>query len=107
MRLATVLSLAAVLALTLAIPAHAQQQQPIGVADPSKVFTQLTETKDLQQKLQNELKNLQDEGAKKETELKELQNRRDTYNVGTQLYETANKEWLDKAINYRVWFETM
>jgi Skp family chaperone for outer membrane proteins len=65
----------------------------------------MQETKDLQQKMDAERKNLEDEKARREKELNELKQQRTLFQEGSEDFNKKNKELIDKTVQLRAWQE--
>ena len=100
---ALVLSAAAVM-----LPARfasAQDGPHIGIVNPAKVFNEMQETKDLKQKMEADRKTITDEGQRKGAEVEDAKKRRALFNEGTDDFNKANKEYLEKVIAAQAWQE--
>ena len=100
---ALVLSAAAVM-----LPARfasAQDGPHIGIVNPAKVFNEMQETKDLKQKMEADRKTITDEGQRKGAEVEDAKKRRALFNEGTDDFNKANKEYLEKVISAQAWQE--
>ena len=99
-------SLAVVAAATLVAPFAVAQDAPrIAVVNPAKVFNEMQETKDLKQKMEADRKTITDEGQRRGQEVDEAKKRRALFNEGTDDFNKANKEYLEKVISAQAWQE--
>lgn len=97
---------AAVAALAVAaLPAAAQEAPRIATVNPAKVFSEMQETKDLKQKMEADRKTITDEGQRKGAEVEDAKKRRALFNEGTDDFNKANKEYLEKVIAAQAWQE--
>jgi Skp family chaperone for outer membrane proteins len=102
-------ALAAGLIVILAIaasPASAQQKSTrVAVVDPSRVFSEMQETKDLRVQLESERQRLAAVAKEKETEIDNLRKQRDpkVLRPDSPQAEELNKLLLQKAMEYEVW----
>jgi Skp family chaperone for outer membrane proteins len=86
-------------------PAEAQDVPKIATVNLVRVFGEMQETKDLQQKMDAERKNLEDEKARREKELNEIKQQRTLFQEGSDDYNKKNKELIDKTVSLRAWQE--
>jgi Skp family chaperone for outer membrane proteins len=96
---------AAVSALVAAPFAAAQDVPRIAVVNPAKVFNEMQETKDLKQKMEADRKTITDEGQRKGQDVEDAKKRRALFNEGTDDFNKANKEYLEKVIAAQAWQE--
>jgi len=96
---------AAVSALVAAPFAAAQEPPRIATVNPAKVFSEMQETKDLKQKMEADRKTITDEGQRKGAEVEDAKKRRALFNEGTDDFNKANKEYLEKVISAQAWQE--
>ena len=96
---------AAVSALVAAPFAAAQDVPRIAVVNPAKVFNEMQETKDLKQKMEADRKTITDEGQRRGQEVEDAKKRRALFNEGTDDFNKANKEYLEKVIAAQAWQE--
>ena len=96
---------AAVAALVAAPVATAQDGPRIAVVNPAKVFNEMQETKDLKQKMEADRKTITDEGQRRGQEVEDAKKRRALFNEGTDDFNKANKEYLEKVISAQAWQE--
>jgi Skp family chaperone for outer membrane proteins len=96
-------------AATLAVPSVAVAQPSAGqairvaVANTARILNDLQETKDLNQKMQNDLRTLDTERATREQKVKDLQAARDALKPDSPQFVEKNKEWLQARIEYEIW----
>jgi Skp family chaperone for outer membrane proteins len=96
---------AAVAALVAAPFATAQDNPRIAVVNPAKVFNEMQETKDLKQKMEADRKSITEEGQRRGQEVEDAKKRRALFNEGTEDFNKANKEYLEKVISAQAWQE--
>lgn len=85
-------------------PASAQQKTTrVAVVDPSRVFSEMQETKDLRVQLESERQRLAATSKEKETEITNLQNQRKQTRPDSPQFEDLNKQIMQKAMEYEVW----
>jgi Skp family chaperone for outer membrane proteins len=96
---------AAVAALIAAPFATAQDNPRIAVVNPAKVFNEMQETKDLKQKMEADRKSITEEGQRRGQEVEDAKKRRALFNEGTEDFNKANKEYLEKVISAQAWQE--
>lgn len=92
-----------------AVPAVAAAQTAaptrIGVANTARILNELQETRDLNQKIQNDLKTLEAERVTREQKVKDLQAVRDALKPDSPQFAEKNKEWLQSRIEYEIWIQ--
>lgn len=86
---------------------HAQAAAPavaakIGSANLQRIFTEIKETKDLEQKFRARQQQGQTDATNKQTHIKDLQNQRDQFKAGSPEYDAANKALVQAAIEANV-----
>jgi Skp family chaperone for outer membrane proteins len=90
----------------LAMPVAAQQAPTkVAVANTARILNDLQQTKDLNQKIQNDLKALEAERAGREQKVKDLQAARDMVKPDAPQYQEANKQWLQARMEYEIWIQ--
>src|SRR4051794_41086420 len=99
------LAFSALAACLAATPAAAQDAPRIAVVNPAKVFNEMQETKDLKQKMESDRKTITDEGTRRGQEVEDAKKRRALFNEGTDDFNKANKEYLEKVISAQAWQE--
>ena len=99
------LALGALAACFAATPATAQDAPRIATVNPAKVFSEMQETKDLKQKMESDRKTITDEGQRRGTEVEDAKKKRALFNEGTEDFNKANKEYLEKVIAAQAWQE--
>ncbi len=86
---------------------HAADPQPaslrIGVANIAKIFADMQELKDLNQKMDADRRLLEGVNQEKQTKLKALKAERDTLKPETPQAQDKNAEYLRTAIEYETW----
>ena len=119
----------ALLALAAAAVVQAQQRQPqtagaggggarsdspggggggdvrVAMANPSRIFREMQETKDLQESLRSEGVKLTAEEKEKRAELQTLQNKRNQLKPDTPQWDEFNTDLMDAALEFRLWGE--
>jgi Skp family chaperone for outer membrane proteins len=75
----------------------------IATANAGRIFNEMQETKDLQEKIKSEGQSLKSEQDNRQNKLKELQAARDLLKVGTPQYDDANRKLMQSAIEFEVW----
>jgi Skp family chaperone for outer membrane proteins len=95
--------LGAALLLALALPAAAQNAPRIAIANTAKILNDLQETKDLNQKIANDLKALDAERVAKQQKVTDLQAQRDQLKPDAPMWADKNKEWLQARIDFEIW----
>lgn len=98
-----------VLAMLVAAPvARAQEKAPrIAVINIGRVFSEMRERKDLQEKMKNDLAAIQSQDTQKQATLRQLKERRDAMEATAPDYQKINEEFTKAAIEYEVWKRTM
>src|SRR6478752_3256912 len=87
-------------------PASAQQRTTrVAIVDPSRVFNEMQETKDLRLQLESERQRLAATAKEKEAEIENLRKQRDpkVMRPDSPQAEELNKQILQKAMEYEVW----
>ena len=87
----------------LTLPAVAQNAPRIAVANTAKILNDLQETKDLNQKINNDLKTLDAERQTKQQKVTDLQAKRDQLRTDAPQYNDVNQEWLKARIEFEIW----
>ncbi|MCS7033418.1 MAG: OmpH family outer membrane protein, partial [Phycisphaerae bacterium] len=95
--------LAAALLAALTVPAAAQTTPRIAIANTARILNDLQETKDLNQKIANDLKALEAERAAKQQKVNDLQAQRDQLKTDAPMWADKNKEWLQARIDFEIW----
>src|SRR2546422_350567 len=96
--------LAAVAIAFTATAAHAQQEgTKVGVCNPARVFSDMMETKDLKQAMENQRKSLEQQVNDRQTKVKDLQAQRDLLKQDSQQYQDADKKFMEEAIQFDTW----
>lgn len=105
--IAFVATAALVAPLAFAPVAGAQTAAPtkVGVANTARILNELQETRDLNQKIQNDLKTLEAERITREQKVKDLQTVRDALKPDSPQFAEKNKEWLQSRIEYEIWIQ--
>jgi Skp family chaperone for outer membrane proteins len=99
------LAFSALAAVFAASPATAQDAPRIATVNPAKVFSEMQETKDLKQKMEADRKTITDEGQRRGQEVEDAKKKRALFNEGTDDFNKANKEYLEKVIAAQAWQE--
>jgi Skp family chaperone for outer membrane proteins len=90
--------------LLVAAPAFAQQKQVrVAVVNPSRIFGEMQETKDLRTSLESERQRLAATDNDKKAELQKLSDQRKVLKPDSQQVEDINKQIMQKAMEYEVW----
>src|SRR5258708_7921969 len=79
----------------------------VAIANPARVFREIQETKDLNQKLENDRKAFEAQAREKQEKIKALKDERDQLKPDAPQYNERNKALLDAAVDYKVWGEIM
>jgi Skp family chaperone for outer membrane proteins len=85
--------------------AAAQDGPRIAIVNPAKVFNEMQETKDLKQKMESDRQAIQAEGKRRQDEVEEAKKKRTLFNEGTEDFNKANKDLIEKAIGLQTWQE--
>jgi Skp family chaperone for outer membrane proteins len=85
--------------------ALAQDGPRIATVNLVKVFSEMQETKDLQQKMDAERKAIEDELQRRSKELTDLQQQRNILVEGSDDYNKKNKELIEKTVSARAYQE--
>jgi Skp family chaperone for outer membrane proteins len=105
--LRTLVPAAALLAVALfAHTASAQVGTKVAVANPSKIFNEMKETKALQAKMLDEQKKFVTTQKEKQGQLEEIKRSRDALNPTHPQYEELNNQLLKASLEYKVWVES-
>ena len=100
----TLALLALAASLLIAGPAAAQQKQiRIAVVNPSRVFNEMQETKELRTQLESDRQRLAATEAEKKAELDKLAAERKVYKPDSPQAEEKNQQLMQKAMEYEVW----
>lgn len=91
-----------VIVLLLASPL-ALAQTKVGIANPVRIFSELQETKDLKQKLDNDRRQLEATEKDKRQRLQDLQQRRDAIKPDAPQWSELNRELEGAVIEFQVW----
>jgi Skp family chaperone for outer membrane proteins len=90
-------------------PAQAQPGQPAGLkiatANPSKVFFNMKEKADVQARLADEHKKLQDEERSRRQKVEDLRSALELIKPDAPQYEQANRDFTQAAIEFKNWGE--
>jgi len=85
--------------------AAAQDAPRIAVVNPAKVFNEMQETKDLKQAMEQNGQAIKAEGQKRQQEVEEAKKKRMLFNEGTEDFNKASKDLIEKAIALQTWQE--
>lgn len=77
----------------------------IAIVDAVRVFNQIQKTKDLRKQMETEGNALETERVARQTEIRDLQQRRDLLNPDAPEYARLNKDIVDKTITFKAWVE--
>ncbi len=102
---------AVIVALALTAPAvraqQQQQQQPrqirIAVVNPSRIFREMQERKDLQEKMNADLQRLKETEGQKKSEIEKLDGQRKLLKPDHPQFEEIGRQVMQKAIEYETW----
>jgi Skp family chaperone for outer membrane proteins len=75
----------------------------IAVANAGKIFSEIKEKKDWEQKMQQDQKTLQDTAFQKQQKVKSLTEQRDNLRTDSPQYSDKDKELQSAKIDYEVW----
>jgi Skp family chaperone for outer membrane proteins len=75
----------------------------VAIANPSRIFSEIQETKDINVKMRTEGETLASQEKDKRDELKSLQEARDQLKPGTPQYKEQNEKLLKAAIEFDSW----
>jgi len=89
----------------LAAPVGAQQAPRVAIANTARILNELQETKDLNQKIQNDLTTLEAERKIREQKVKDLQAVRDALKSDSPQFAEKNKEWMNENFQYQIWIQ--
>lgn len=99
-------TLAALLCL-FALPAlsfgQGSAQLRIAVANPSRIFSEMQETKDLKEDLESERVRLTSMEKEKREELQKIQNQRNQLKADTPQWDELNNKLMDAALEFQLW----
>lgn len=87
----------------LAAPAFAQTR--IAMVNPSRIFAEMQETKDLKEKLEAQRQRLVAQEKEKRDEIQSLQQSRDQFKPDHPQYEEINNKLMKAAIDFKSWGE--
>jgi Skp family chaperone for outer membrane proteins len=91
------------LSLALAPAARAQTALHIATANPAKIFTDMQETKDLKEKLENDNKDLLNQEKTQQQAIQDLNTVLKQLTPGSQQYNAKRKELIQKAVELDTW----
>lgn len=94
-------------ALALAAPARAQTNLNIAIVNTARIFSEMQETRDLKQKIENDRKSLEATDHQKQEDLNSKKQARDLLKPDSPEFQARNQEYLKAAIDYRAWKELM
>jgi Skp family chaperone for outer membrane proteins len=99
------LALSAVAFLLPARLVAAQDSPRIATVNPAKVFNDMKETKDLKQKMESDRTAIQNEAKRRADDLEEAKKKLTIFNEGSEEYNKASKEVIEKAVGLQTWQE--
>jgi Skp family chaperone for outer membrane proteins len=99
------LALAAAALLLPARFAAAQDGPRIATVNPAKVFNDMQETKDLKQKMESDRQAIQNEAKRRADDLEEAKKKLTIFNEGSEEYNKASKDAIEKAVGLQTWQE--
>src|SRR3954467_8246431 len=85
--------------------AAAQDGPRIATVNPAKVFNDMKETKDLKQKMESDRTAIQNEGKRRADDLEEAKKKLTIFNEGSEEYNKASKDVIEKAVGLQTWQE--
>jgi Skp family chaperone for outer membrane proteins len=85
------------------MPASAQDAAKVGTANTGQIFSQIRETKDLQQKITELGKSLGQQEQQKRANLTALQEARNQFKPESDQYHDKNQELMRAAIEFQTW----
>lgn len=88
--------------MAIASPAEAQQLK-IASASTARIFSQLQETKDLQEKMNGERQQLEQQERQKRENLQTLKTQRDELRPDSAQYTEANQKLMQASIEFESW----
>jgi Skp family chaperone for outer membrane proteins len=91
----------------LVLPAVASAQSKVAVANPVRIFSELDETKDLKQKLENERRTLAATEKDKQEKIQSLESQRNALKPDAPQWADKNREWQNAVIEYQVWSQVV
>ncbi|MCC6422791.1 MAG: OmpH family outer membrane protein [Phycisphaerales bacterium] len=91
----------------LAAPVRAQENLKIAIVNTARIFSEMQETKDLKQKIENDRKSLEATDQQKQQDLNAKKQARDLLKPDSPEFQSRNQEYLKAAIDYRAWKEMM
>jgi Skp family chaperone for outer membrane proteins len=77
----------------------------IATVNPAKVFNDMKETKDLKQKMESDRTAIQNEGKRRADDLEEAKKKLTIFNEGSEEYNKASKDVIEKAVGLQTWQE--
>ncbi|MDB5321828.1 MAG: hypothetical protein JWN40_3459 [Phycisphaerales bacterium] len=83
----------------------AQDSPRIATVNPAKVFNDMKETKDLKQKMESDRTAIQNEAKRRADDLEEAKKKLTIFNEGSEEYNKASKEVIEKAVGLQTWQE--
>lgn len=89
----------------MAMPVGVASAQKIAIANTAEILNELKETRDLNQKIQNDLRSLEAERQTREQKVKDLQAVRDTLKPDAPQFNEKNKDFLQARIEYEIWIQ--
>jgi Skp family chaperone for outer membrane proteins len=100
------LSILGLFALGITAPRAAAQDGPkIATVNIVKVFSEMQETKDLQQKMDAERVSLENELKKRGKDIEDLQQQRNLLQEGSEDFNKKNRELIEKTVSFQAWRE--
>lgn len=82
---------------------HAQDATRVGLVNPARVFSDMQETKDLKQKLEQDRATLENEVKNRQQKVKDLQAARDLLKSDSPQYAQADADFMKNAIEFDTW----
>jgi Skp family chaperone for outer membrane proteins len=95
--------LGAVVLGAMALPSVAMAQAKVAIANTAKILNDIQETKDLNQKISNDLKTLDAERQTRQQKVTDAQAARDQLKPDVPQWADRNKEMLQLRIEFEIW----
>jgi Skp family chaperone for outer membrane proteins len=102
-RLVPVLAALTLVGAVAAAPARAQEVAKVGVANPTQIFIQIREKKDLEAKVKEQTAAIGQQDQAKKQNLQQLQEARNQFKPDTQQWQEKNNEFRRAYIEYETW----
>lgn len=102
-RLIPVLAAFSLITTAAVLPARAQEVSKVGTANTGQIFSQIKETKDMQQKITEMGKNLAQQEQAKRANITALQEARNQFKPESDQFKQKNEELMRAAIDFESW----